>query len=101
LIVGILVIADVALINDKIMPLLNQISFGSGMNLGTTANSLTIMMIVFGVIICVIAGLGACGACCENRLLLIIVSRERERERERETERERERDREREREREL
>jgi len=61
LIVGILVIADVALINDKIMPLLNQISFGSGMNLGITANSLTIMMVVFGVIICVIAGLGACG----------------------------------------
>lgn len=73
LVPAILVQIDVGLTKDEIKPLLNNISIG-GLSLGNLVDSLSITFICIGVFITIVAGLGAFGACCKNRCLLMIYA---------------------------
>ncbi|XP_060082818.1 CD63 antigen-like [Ylistrum balloti] len=70
---GILVQVNVDIVNDKVMPLLNQVSLG-GLTFGDAANGLSVTLIVLGAFILLVAGLGAFGACCKNRCMLVIYA---------------------------
>lgn len=73
LIPGILMLVDVAVINDEILPLLQQLSFGA-LNVGDLAKGLSVTLIVFGAFVLIVAMFGCCGAFCQQRLCLIVVS---------------------------
>ena len=60
-------------INSEVLPALQSISVGAT-NMGDLAKGLSITLIVFGSFILILSFLGACGACCELRLFLVIVS---------------------------
>lgn len=60
-------------INEEVLPALQSISIASS-NLGDLAKGLSISLIVIGSFIVVLSFVGACGACCEMRCCLIIVS---------------------------
>ena len=60
-------------INEEVLPALQSISIASS-NLGDLAKGLSISLIVIGSFIVVLSFVGACGACCEMRYCLIIVS---------------------------
>lgn len=59
-------------VNDKILPLLNKIGIGPGFTLGDLLEALAIIVIIIGVVAFGISVIGAFGACCKNRPLLII-----------------------------
>lgn len=60
-------------INDNILPALQQVDFGVS-NFGDLAKGLSITLIVMGSFVLVLSMMGACGACCESKLLLVVVS---------------------------
>ncbi|XP_021349411.1 CD63 antigen-like [Mizuhopecten yessoensis] len=70
---GILVQVDVDIVNDKVMPLLNQVTLG-GLTFGNAANGLSLTLIILGAFILLVAGLGAFGACCKNRCMLVVYA---------------------------
>ncbi|XP_069115213.1 tetraspanin-9-like isoform X3 [Argopecten irradians] len=70
---GILVQVNVDIVNEKVMPLLNQLSLG-GLTFGNAANGLSVTLIVLGTFILLVAGLGAFGACCKNRCMLVVYA---------------------------
>ncbi|KAJ8316498.1 hypothetical protein KUTeg_006512, partial [Tegillarca granosa] len=72
LIPGILVQTNSNLVDSHIKPLLNQIQLG-GLSLGDALNGLSITLIIAGCVILVIAALGAFGACCQSKVLLIVI----------------------------
>ncbi|KAJ8316490.1 hypothetical protein KUTeg_006504, partial [Tegillarca granosa] len=72
LIPGILVQTNSNLVDSHIKPLLNQIQLG-GLSLGDALNGLSITLIIAGCVILVIAALGAFGACCQSKVLLIVA----------------------------
>jgi hypothetical protein len=59
---------------SEVTKTLNEVSFNGNLKLGNVASSLSILIICIGAFILVIAALGACGACCKNRCLLVVVS---------------------------
>ena len=71
---GIVFKFNVSIITEKVLPLMNQVDLGTGMMLGTLANSLAIVLICVGVFIVCLALAGTVGACCEIKCLLVIVS---------------------------
>lgn len=76
--IGLIVTGSMATINtsvvsDEVMPLLNQVIVG-GMRMGDAVKSLSVGLIVIGAVILVVAGLGAFGACCEKKVLLIVYA---------------------------
>lgn len=73
LIPGILVVLNEDVINDDVLPALKSVSFGVT-NLGDMAKGLSITLIVLGSFVLVLSLIGAIGACCKIRCLLIIVS---------------------------
>lgn len=73
LIPGILVIINDDGINEKVLPALQTVDFGVS-NFGDLAKGLSITLIVMGSFVLVLSLLGGCGACCEAKLLLTIVS---------------------------
>ena len=73
LIPGLLMVLNVDVINDKVIPLMQQVSVGV-FNLGDLAKGLSITLIIFGSFVLIVSTLGACGACCQNRVCLGIVS---------------------------
>lgn len=68
---GILVVVDEDVVNDKILPALKSVEFGVS-NLGDLAKGLSITLIVLGSFVLVLSFIGACGACCETKYLLVI-----------------------------
>lgn len=70
---GILVVVDEDVVNDKVLPALKSIEFGVS-NVGDLAKGLSITLIVLGSFVLVLSFIGACGACCETKCLLMIVS---------------------------
>ncbi|XP_071173501.1 leukocyte surface antigen CD53-like isoform X1 [Mytilus edulis] len=73
LIPGLLMILNVDIINDKILPLMQQVSIGTS-NLGDLAQGLSITLIVLGGFVLIVATFGACGACCQNKVCLIVYA---------------------------
>ncbi|XP_061165300.1 tetraspanin-9-like [Saccostrea echinata] len=73
LIPGILMLADVDVINDEVLPLLQQLSFGA-LNVGDLAKGLSVTLIVFGTFVLIVSTLGCCGAFCQQRCCLIIYA---------------------------
>lgn len=73
LIPGILMLVDVQVINDNILPLLQQLSFGA-LNVGDLAKGLSVTLIVFGAFVLIVSTFGCCGALCEQRFCLVVVS---------------------------
>lgn len=71
LIPGVLVIVNNDGINDKILPALQQVEFGVS-NFGDLAKGLSITLIVMGSFVLVLSLMGACGACCESKVLLVV-----------------------------
>lgn len=71
LIPGILVVVNDDGINDNILPALQQVDFGVS-NFGDLAKGLSITLIVMGSFVLVLSMMGACGACCESKLLLVV-----------------------------
>lgn len=74
LIPGILMLVDVDVINDQILPLLQQLSFGA-LNVGDLAKGLSVTLIIFGTFVLIVSMFGCCGAFCQQRLCLVVVSR--------------------------
>ncbi|CAG2237799.1 TSPAN18 [Mytilus edulis] len=72
LIPGILVVLNEDVINDDVLPALKSVSFGVT-NLGDMAKGLSITLIVLGSFVLVLSLIGAIGACCKIRCLLIII----------------------------
>lgn len=70
---GILVQLNVSIINNKVLSLLNQLSF-AGIPLGQATSSLSIALIAIGSAILILSALGACGACHQSRTLLVVYS---------------------------
>lgn len=66
---GIIVQANVELVNSEVRPLLNQVQVGS-FTLGSLVDGLSVTLIVIGVFILILAGLGAFGACCKHKCML-------------------------------
>lgn len=64
---------DEDVIKEEALPALKSISIAST-NLGDLAKGLSISLIVIGSFVVVLSFVGACGACCEMRCCLIIVS---------------------------
>lgn len=70
--VGALAVRDIATVNkDKIKPLLDSLSVDS-FSVGVV-DSLSVIIIVVGVVIFFVAGLGIYGACSQNKYLLVTV----------------------------
>ena len=71
---GILLLIDNDIINDKILPLFQQVSLGSS-NFGDLAKSLPIALICLGSCVLIISVIGLLGACCcKIRCFLMVVS---------------------------
>ncbi|XP_061165240.1 tetraspanin-9-like isoform X2 [Saccostrea echinata] len=70
---GVMILANVDLINDNILPLMKQLTYG-GFNLGDVATSLSVTLIVVGAIVLIIASLGAIGAFCNRPACLDIYA---------------------------
>ena len=70
---GLLMVLNVDVINDKVLPVMQQVSVGV-FNLGDLAKGLSITLMIFGSFVIIVSSLGACGACCQNRLCLGLVS---------------------------
>ncbi|XP_062569150.1 tetraspanin-18B-like [Saccostrea cucullata] len=70
LIVGALMKANVKIIKDEVKPALNTITVSS-YKLGNLTDNLSILLIIIGVFIFLVAGLGLFGACCQNRCMLV------------------------------
>ena len=66
-------VLNVDVINDKVLPVMQQVSVGV-FNLGDLAKGLSITLMIFGSFVIIVSSLGACGACCQNRLCLGLVS---------------------------
>ncbi|XP_062577243.1 tetraspanin-9-like [Saccostrea cucullata] len=73
LIPGILMLVDVDVINDNILPLLKQLSFGA-LNVGDLAKGLSLTLIIFGSFVLIVSMLGCCGAMCQQRLCLVVYA---------------------------
>ncbi|XP_048778088.1 tetraspanin-9-like [Ostrea edulis] len=73
LIPGILMLVDVQVINDNILPLLQQLSFGA-LNVGDLAKGLSVTLIVFGAFVLIVSTFGCCGALCEQRFCLVVYA---------------------------
>ena len=73
LIPGILMLADVKLVNDEVLPLLQQLGFG-GLNVGDLAKGLSVTLIIFGTFVLIVSLFGCCGAFCQQRICLVVVS---------------------------
>ncbi|XP_061165301.1 tetraspanin-9-like [Saccostrea echinata] len=73
LIPGILMLVDVDVINDNILPLLKQLSFGA-LNVGDLAKGLSLTLIIFGTFVLIVSMLGCCGAMCQQRLCLVVYA---------------------------
>lgn len=75
LIVGIIMKTDSDVLDkSEVTKTLNEVSFNDNLKLGNVASSLSILIICIGAFILVIAALGACGACCKNRCLLVVYA---------------------------
>lgn len=61
-------------VNDKVLPLLNEIGIGPGFTMGDLLEAIAILVIIIGIIAFTLSAIGGFGACCKNRVLLIIVS---------------------------
>lgn len=70
LIVGALMKANVKIVTDEVKPALNTVTVSS-YKLGDLADNLSVVFIVIGVFIFIVAGLGLFGACCQNRCMLV------------------------------
>lgn len=73
LIPGILMLVDVDVINDQILPLLQQLSFGA-LNVGDLAKGLSLTLIVFGAFVLIVSMFGCCGAFCQQRICLVVYA---------------------------
>lgn len=73
LIPGILMLVDVDVINDEILPLLQQLSFGA-LNVGDLAKGLSVTLIIFGTFVLIVSMFGCCGAFCQQRLCLVVYA---------------------------
>lgn len=62
--------ANVKIIKDEVKPALNTITVSS-YKLGNLTDNLSILLIIIGVFIFLVAGLGLFGACCQNRCMLV------------------------------
>lgn len=60
-------------ISDEVKPALNKISI-SGFQFGDLVDNLSIVFIVIGAFLLLVAGLGLFGACCEAECMLVTVS---------------------------
>ena len=75
LIVGIIMKVDTSVFDDdEVIAALNDVSLGGNLKLGDLAKGLSTFLIVLGVFIFILAALGLFGACCKNKILLIVVS---------------------------
>jgi hypothetical protein len=71
--VGALALNDVGDINkDQIKPVLDTIKVDS-FQVGEMASNLSILLIVIGAFILLISGLGLFGACCQIKVMLVVV----------------------------
>ncbi|XP_062608728.1 tetraspanin-9-like [Saccostrea cucullata] len=71
--IGLLIAGIVAKVNaiaDEVLPALNKVEL-AGNDLGNVLNSVSILVIIIGAFIVVVAGLGLFGACCEVRCMLV------------------------------
>ncbi|XP_076109328.1 tetraspanin-18-like [Mytilus galloprovincialis] len=59
-------------VNDKVLPLLNEIGIGPGFTMGDLLEAIAILVIIIGIIAFTLSAIGGFGACCKNRVLLII-----------------------------
>ncbi|XP_063443401.1 tetraspanin-18-like [Mytilus trossulus] len=59
-------------VNDKVLPLLNEIGIGPGFTMGDLLEAIAILVIIIGIIAFTLSAIGGFGACCKNRILLII-----------------------------
>ncbi|XP_052061292.1 tetraspanin-9-like [Mytilus californianus] len=59
-------------VNDKVLPLLNEIGIGPGFTMGDLLEAIAILVIIIGIIAFTLSTIGGFGACCKNRVLLII-----------------------------
>ncbi|XP_062585812.1 tetraspanin-18B-like [Saccostrea cucullata] len=73
LIGGILMKVNVSAINDEVKPALNGITVSS-FKLGDLVDNLSILFIVMGVFVLLVAGLGLFGACCEVKCMLVVYA---------------------------
>lgn len=72
MIVGIIMKTDTDVIDkSKVTSTLNEVSLNGNLKLGNVASSISILVICTGAFILVIACLGAFGACCKNKCLLV------------------------------
>lgn len=72
LVVGILMkVQNDFISRDEVIKTLNEVSLNGTLKLGNVANSLSIFVICLGVFVIVISAIGAFGACCKNRCLLV------------------------------
>lgn len=70
---GVLVLVNVDLVNDNVLPLMKELTYG-GFNLGDVITSLSVSLIVVGTIVLIIATLGAIGAFCNRPACLDIYA---------------------------
>ncbi|KAL4229602.1 hypothetical protein ACF0H5_012640 [Mactra antiquata] len=72
LIVGIIMRVDTDIIDKtEVTSTLNEVSLNGNLKLGNVTSSLSILVICVGSFILLVAFLGACGACCKNKCLLV------------------------------
>ncbi|XP_045208187.2 tetraspanin-18-like [Mercenaria mercenaria] len=75
LIVGIIMKVDSDVLDkSEVTSVLNEVSFNNNLKLGNVANSLSILIICLGAFILIVAALGAFGACCKNRCMLVVYA---------------------------
>ncbi|XP_061193062.1 tetraspanin-18B-like [Saccostrea echinata] len=72
---GLGLLATGALVNinavfEEVLPTLNKVQV-VGNNFGDLLNSISILVIIIGIFVALVAGLGLFGACCENKFMLI------------------------------
>jgi len=52
----------------------NAVNRGDGIDVKPLVEPIAITLIVVGIVVFIIAFLGACGACCNSRIILAVVS---------------------------
>jgi hypothetical protein len=64
------------LLDDKIKEALKElpVDVAGGADIYQMVSSLSLLLIIVGFFIFIVGALGCCGACCSNRVLLVLVS---------------------------
>ena len=74
MITGGLIREESSTVDDHIIPLLNEVKIGSRFSLGKLLEAVATIVIIVGVFVFIVSATGGIGACCRNRILLVIVS---------------------------